>query len=106
MTTKEFIFDKNDTRYKVWGQLIDESTFLPSGTKMKTVRMTSLQLFSEEGQMSSSYDGSLGELFTDEFNGYTLSRVTGRVAGQHIHQFQFVWYHTIDVHSPYKLLCY
>ena len=94
-TKKEFMFDKNDKIYKVRGQLIGEDILLPNGTKIKTVRITGLEFFSEGGQMSPSYDGPLGEPFTDELDGYTLGYVTGR-ASQHIHQLQFVWYRTVD----------
>ncbi|CAF2521731.1 unnamed protein product [Rotaria sp. Silwood2] len=90
---KKFEFDKDENLDTVEGQLINEYSVSPNGTNLTTSRITGLQFFSTKGRASPSYNGRLGQTFTEKFDGYILGYVTGR-SNHHITQLQFFWYRT------------
>lgn len=71
-----------------------------NGTNITMSIITGIEFISTSGVVSPSYDGRLGDTFSEEFDGYTLGYVTGR-SGQYIEQLQFFWYRTkrIDEHG-------
>ena len=94
-TKTEFEFDLNEKIYKVEGRLIEEIIVSLDGTNTTTIRITRLRFYTKDRE-SPSYDGPMGETFTEEIKGYTLGYATGRVS-QCIHQLQFIWYRTRDM---------
>ncbi|CAF3112429.1 unnamed protein product [Rotaria socialis] len=93
--SKKFDVTKDERIYKVTGQIINEKIVAPNSTNIAVVRITGLQFFSTNGLVSPSYNGRLGQSFTEKFDGYTLRYVTGR-STQYIHQLQFFWYRTVN----------
>ncbi|CAF0869077.1 unnamed protein product [Rotaria sp. Silwood1] len=89
----QFEFDNDEKIERVEGQLINENIVFPNGTNITTSRITGLQFFSTKGRASPSYNGRLGETFTENFDGYTVGFVTGR-SNHYINQLQFFWYRT------------
>ncbi|CAF3974863.1 unnamed protein product [Rotaria sordida] len=88
-----FEFDKDEKIDSVEGQIINENIVSPNGTNLTISRITGLQFFSTKGRASLSYNGQLGQTFTENFDQYTLGYVTGK-ATHYINQLQFFWYPT------------
>jgi hypothetical protein len=53
-----------------------------------------IRLFTTKGQSSRSIDHIEGEIFTEQFDGYTVGYVSGR-SGLFIDQLQFHWYYSV-----------
>jgi hypothetical protein len=92
---KKFAFEKDDKINRVQGHIISENIVSPNGTNLTMLIITGIQFFTTRGRASPSYTGRLGDIFTEEVDGYTLGYVTGRSA-QYIEQLQFIWYRTIE----------
>jgi hypothetical protein len=88
---RKFEFDKGDKINRVEGHIINKTIVSPNGTNLTISIITGLQFFSDDDKNSLSYNGPLGENFTEEVLDYTLGYVTGR-SNQYIEQLQFVWY--------------
>ena len=92
---REFEFDRNEKIYKVEGHIIKEIIRTRNGTKITLLHITGLRFFSKERLASPAYNGLVGEVFSEQFDGYTLGYVAGK-ASQYIEQLQFFWYRTRD----------
>jgi len=92
---KKFAFEKDDKINRVQGRIISENIVSPNGTNLTMSIITGIQFFTTRGRASPSYAGRLGDIFTEEVDGYTLGYVTGRSA-QYIEQLKFFWYRTTE----------
>jgi hypothetical protein len=90
-TEKQFLLAKDEKIYKVQVKVDDVMLYTnnkPAGT---TKLIRAIRFFTTKGQSSQSIDHAGGEMFTEQFDGYTLGYVTGRT-GSFVDQLQFYWY--------------
>ncbi|CAF5012293.1 unnamed protein product [Rotaria sp. Silwood1] len=90
----QFLLEKDERIYKIRGKLSNVTLSSQDGTLFSTILVRGLQFFTSKGRTSRSYDHLEGEVFTEEYDGYTLGYATGR-SGLFIDQLQFYWYRTV-----------
>ncbi|CAF2679432.1 unnamed protein product [Rotaria sp. Silwood2] len=92
-----FLLEKDEKIYKIQVKLSNVTLYWQDGTLFSTILIRGLQIFTTKGRASQSYDHVEGDVFTEQFDGYTLAYATGR-EGRYIDQLQFYWYRTVVTH--------
>ncbi|CAF0884255.1 unnamed protein product [Adineta ricciae] len=95
---RKFFFTKNERIIRVQGRLVKKNLVSQNGTSRSISIITGLEFVSRKHRMSPSYGGELGEVFSEEYDGYMLGYIRGRSA-QYVEQVQFVWYRTVELDS-------
>jgi hypothetical protein len=91
--TERFILDKDEKIWKVQGKLIRRTLFMRDASRVLATLIGQIEFFTTKGRVSSSHNQEDGEIFTEQYDGYTLGYVAGR-SGLYIDQLQFFWYRT------------
>lgn len=84
-----FHFATNDKIKRVQGRLVNKT--IDSDRNFTKLIITGLEFTSEDDVTSPMYRETLGEMFTEEYDGYTLGYATGK-SREYIEQIQFFWY--------------
>lgn len=87
----KFEFDRDEKVNKVEGHLIQHTMVLPNGTNLTMLIIIGIVFSTTKDRASPSYNGRSDEVFSEEFDGYTLGYVTGK-SSEYIEQLQFFWY--------------
>ena len=89
-----FLLDKDEKVYKV--QVISEDTpYWQNDSKIVAPMVRGIRLFTTKGCANPSIDYGEGIKVTEQFDGYTVSYVSGRL-GLYVDQIQLHW-HRIEV---------
>ena len=96
---RKFFFKKNERIIRVQGRSVRKNLVSQNGTTSSSISIiTGLEFVSHKNRKSPSYGGELGEVFSEEYDGYILGYIRGRSA-QYVEQIQFVWYRTVELDS-------
>jgi hypothetical protein len=93
-TFQRFFLDKDERIDKI--QIKVNTTQLIEGD-IPTVRIRlirGIRFFTTKGRKSRTIDDIKGQMYIEQFDGYTLGYVTG-YSGRYINQLQFYWYKTL-----------
>ncbi|CAF0807216.1 unnamed protein product [Adineta steineri] len=93
---KDYYFENYKKIQRVEGQYLNKTIAFSNGTNLTLPIITGLRFYTTKGDASPTYFGEEGEMFEEEYEGYTLWYVTGR-SDQYIYQLQFYWYRTSDI---------
>jgi hypothetical protein len=91
--SQSFILEKGERICKVQGKLIHRTLTMRDTSQILVTLIGEIQFFTTKDRVSPSYNQEDGNIFTEQFDGYTLGYVAGR-SGLYIDQLQLFWYRT------------
>jgi hypothetical protein len=92
---EKFRLDKDERIFKVQIKIDYVQLFKDGAPSMKPQLIRNLRFFTTKGRSTPEIDHFSGEMYTEEFEGYTLGYLTGR-SDRYIDQLQFYWYQIIN----------
>ncbi len=93
-TFQRFLLDKDEKIDKIQVKVDNVQLIEDDIPTIRTRLIMGIRFFTTKGRKSRTIDDIKGQMYIEQFDGYTLGYVTGN-SGRYINQLQFYWYKTL-----------